>query len=42
MEKGKQKIKPLLFVLIGTYTKLDMPLWEGYLFLKREQKDLEI
>ena len=41
-EKERQKITPFLFVLTGTEIGLDMRLWEGYIFMKREQRDLEI
>lgn len=33
--KEKQEIKPLLFVLTGTYTGFDMQLQEGIFFVKR-------
>lgn len=42
VEKEKQDIRPLLFVLTGTKIGSDMRLREEYLFMKREERDVGI
>lgn len=38
----EKEIRPLLFVVTGTKIGSDMRLQDGYLFMKREERDVGI